>query len=220
MHLPSWKTMNSFVKDVTPTFLTACNLNPAGGEQMRCDECGSEITAESKFCTECGKVAISEPPVAALDAPPQDWEQAGPPPQPTIPGDDQGPPPGYVPPHLQVREPTVRVVHLDDVLLLIAGALAVGVGFENLGVAQGQYVFLGLVAILAGAVFLGKVIAPATLVPLDQYMEMVLLGASALLMLWGLIAVFATNVGLSGGLLMSAGGLGLASMGLKLGMIK
>jgi hypothetical protein len=183
---------------------------------MRCDDCGTELAAGTKFCTECGRASAPEPPGQVLQeelvTPDINEGEA-----PEAFDPDQAPPPGYVSPHLQERQPTVREVHLDDVLLLIAGTLAVGMGLENLGVPQIQYVILGIVAIIGGGLFLARVISPAILRPLEQFRDLPILGASALLLLWGLVAVLATNVGVLGGLLMTGGGLGLVAMGLKMG---
>ncbi|MBI0583508.1 MAG: zinc ribbon domain-containing protein [Methanomassiliicoccus sp.] len=203
---------------------------------MRCTNCGNENSGGSAFCMECGtrlgaaavpaaQPANGTPPPAPQPAQPQNWQPAyAQAPQNMSQQYDQGPPPGYVPPYQQVRPrnvPTVRTLHLGEVLLLIAGAFLIGVGFDNLeGFYRAQYILLGLVSLVGGLIFLGKVIVPDMLRPLDQFMDLLILGMSGLFVLWGLVAVFADNAGWLGGFLVSAGLLGLASAGLKMGILK
>jgi len=128
------------------------------------------------------------------------------------------PAPAYRP----ARAPTVKNVHLGEILYVLAGLVLVGIGFENLGVADFglQYVALGLFAVLAGLFFLALVIMPHLLRELSQVMGMVTLVLSLITFLWGLAVVFGNSVGVYGGLLVSAGLASLISTGLKEGMFR
>jgi hypothetical protein len=120
--------------------------------------------------------------------------------------------------------PTVKSVHLGDVLFLIASVLLLGLGFENFstitGVVQAQYIVLGLVAILGGLFIMAMVIMPYMLTPVGQFMNLLVLVFSLVFLLWGLVATFANNIGLYGGFLVAAGLFGLAGSGLRMGLVK
>lgn len=158
-------------------------------------------------------------------APPQQNAQQ---PYPQAPPQNNQAPPQYRQPyHQQYRmsaTPTIRNVHLGDVLFLIAAVLLLGIGFENFsGITNAvgaQYIFLGLVAILGGLFMMALVIMPELLKPLNEFLDVLVLAFSLVITFWGLVATFANNVGFLGGILLAAGLFGLAGCGLRMGMIK
>jgi len=139
------------------------------------------------------------------------------------------PPPAPVPPlPVQLiqppRVPTVRSVHLGDVLFLIASALLLAAGFDNFAslsqFVQGQFVLLGMFGIVGGLLFAGMVIMPYLMRPIARYMDAIVFGLSAIFLFWGVAAMFGNNIGLDGGLVFIGGLFGLAGMGLKMGIIR
>lgn len=188
---------------------------------MRCNNCGNENAVGAAFCMECGSPAGAEAPVqpAAQPAPPlvqPPAVQSAPPPVPASPLPAQL----FQPP----RTPTVRSVHLGDVLFLIASALLLAAGFDNFAslsrFVQGQFVLLGMFAIVGGLVFVGMVVMPHLMRPIEKYLDTIVLGLSAIFLFWGVAAMFGSNIGLDGGLVFIGGLFGLAGMGLKMGIIR
>jgi hypothetical protein len=120
--------------------------------------------------------------------------------------------------------PTVKAVHLGDVLFLISSALLLVAGFENFAslsrFVAGQYVLLGMFAIVGGLLFLGMVVMPYLLNPIEKYMDMIVLGLSAIFLFWGVAAMFGGSIGYDGGQVFVGGLFGLAGMGLKMGIVR
>lgn len=149
------------------------------------------------------------------------------PPEPNVQPGQQMPPsaPPYPPQLFQPpRSPTVKSVHLGEVLFLISSALLLVAGFENFATlsrfALAQYVLLGMFAIVGGLLFLGMVVMPHILKPIEQYLDMIVLGLSAIFLFWGVAAMFGNNIGVDGGLVFIGGLFGLAGMALKMGIIR
>ncbi len=205
---------------------------------MKCNNCGNVNAEGATFCTECGGrlVAAAAPAVQpAAPAQPVQPQPQGPPQQqyapqqypPAPPRYDQGPSQygaQYQRPYRQPKVPTIKSVHLGDVLFLISAVLLLGVGLENFsnitGFVRAQYIILGLVAIVGGLLMMAMVVMPELLKPLEQNMDMLVLAFSLVFLLWGLVATFANNVGFYGGFLFAAGLFGLAGSGLRMGLIK
>lgn len=191
---------------------------------MKCNNCGSNNAEGATFCPECGSrmLATAAPAAQSADAPAQPVQ-----PQPQVPPQQQYAPP-YGSPYQQAYRPpvvpTIRTVHLGDVLFLIASVLLLGIGFENFstitGGAGAQYIVLGLVAILGGLFMMALVIMPELLKSVHEFMDVLVLAFSLVVTFWGLVATFANNVGFLGGILLAAGLFGLAGCGLRMGMIK
>ncbi len=130
----------------------------------------------------------------------------------------------YVPPALQQvitpHQPTVKGVHMGQVLLIVSGALFIGVGFDNLGYGSSAGpVFLGIVTLLTGLLFMGMVVMPNLLSGISKMLDIIALGLSVLLLLWGLIVTFAAG-GLEGGFVVSAALASAAASLMRMGMIK
>lgn len=142
----------------------------------------------------------------------------------------EGPPryaqPQYRSPPRAPREPTIRNVHLGEVLLLLSSVLLLGAGFENLGLVQYRgvpalYIVLGIVAILVGLLFMGMVVMPHLLKGLANMLDMVAIGLSLAMLAWGLAAVFmADDLGWSGGFIAAGGLAAMVACLLRLGMIR
>lgn len=173
---------------------------------MRCNNCGNENAVGAAFCINCGS-SIGNSPAGASSAP---AEQGAPP----------YPPQLYQPP----RSPTVRSIHLGQVLFLISSALLLVAGFENFASlsfgARASYVLLGMFAIVGGLLFLGMVVMPYVLKPVEQYLDVIVLGLSAVFLFWGVAAMFGSGIGSDGGHVFIGGLFGLAGMGLKMGIIR
>ena len=118
----------------------------------------------------------------------------------------------------------MKSIHLGDVLFLISSMLLIAVGLENFSwiavAVRAQYLILGLVALLVGLLLLANVVMPYLLRSMDQMMDMVIAALSLVFLIWGLIAVFANDVGFFGGFLFAAGLFGLAGSGLRMGILK
>jgi len=192
---------------------------------MRCNNCNNENAVGSAFCMECGAAlgAPAPPPPEVPQVPPP---APGPqPPGPAIPVEPQVPPPPYPAQMYQPpRVATVKSVHLGEVLFLISAALLLVAGFENFAslsaFVRGQYVLLGMFAIIGGLIFLGMVIMPYMLKPIERYLDMIVLGLSAIFLFWGVAAMFGGDIGFDGGQVFIGGLFGLAGMGLKMGIIR
>ena len=118
----------------------------------------------------------------------------------------------------------MKSVHLGDVVFLISSALLLVAGFENFASLKssvlGQYVLLSMFTIVGGMLFLGMVVMPYILKPIEKYMDMLVLGLSAIFLFWGVAAMFGVNIGLDGGMVFIGGLFGLAGMALKMGIIR
>jgi hypothetical protein len=185
---------------------------------MKCDNCGNNNPEGATFCTGCGGrlLAVAAPAVQPAVAP-------SPPVQPQPQYAPQ--PPVYQHLPRQPMLPTVRPVHLGDVLFLIASVLLLGTGLANFSnitayYIGAQYIILGLVAFLGGLFMMALVIMPELLKPVKQYTDLGILAFSGIFLLWGLVATFANNVGYYGGFLLAAGLFSLAGCGLRMGYIK
>lgn len=215
---------------------------------MRCTSCGSDNADTAVHCMNCGSRIAAPAGVAAPPAPQyqpapvqaqtpyQPQPQAAPqyqaqqPQQQYAPGSyqyQQAPPqyaPQYQRPMKVERVPTIKNVHLGEILFLISSVLLIGAGFENLGWigfgARIQFILLGLVAIVAGLLIMAMVVMPELIKGLGPMTDTIVLALSALFVLWGLAASFFGNVGADGGFLVAAGLFGLAGSALKMGMIK
>ncbi len=188
---------------------------------MRCNNCGNENAVGAAFCMNCGSPLGSPAAEPAAPLPPQA------PPEGNAQPNQQAPPspPPYPSQLYQLpRTPTVKSVHLGEVLFLIAAALLLAAGFENFAslslFARAQYVLLGMFAIVGGLLLLGMVVMPHILKPIEQYLDMIVLGLSAIFLFWGVAAMFGSNIGFDGGLVFIGGLFGLTGMALKMGIIR
>lgn len=190
---------------------------------MRCNSCGNVNAVGSAFCMECGTPMGAEAPApeqAPFQAPQAAVEpQAQPSPQPA-PYLPPYPPQALQPP----RVPTIRSIHLGEVLFLISSALLLVAGFENFASLSrfvlGQYVLLGFFGIVGGMLFMGMVVMPYVLRPIEKYLDMIVLVLSAIFLFWGVAAMFGTSIGVDGGMVFIGGLFGLAGMALKMGIIR
>jgi hypothetical protein len=185
---------------------------------MRCNNCGNINAVGSAFCMECG-AGLGTAAAPAAQAPPEPSVQ-----QPGQQHTDQ-----YVPPYpvqaLQPpRVPTVKNVHMGEVLFLISSALLLVAGFDNFAslsfFVRGQYVLLGFMAIVGGLLFMGMVVMPYVLKPIEKNLDMLVLILSAIFLFWGVAAMFGTSIGFDGGMVFIGGLFGLAGMALKMGIIR
>lgn len=186
---------------------------------MKCTKCGTESVSDAAFCSECGAAMASPAPAAAPaatpTAPPQPVRPQPAPAYPAPPAYQQAPP--YVP-----KVPTVKNVHLGEILFVLSGLLLIAVGFENLGVGGFglQYLVLGILAVIGGLYFLATVLMPHLLRELSQVSGVLTLALSLVFLLWGLAAAFGSNVGVAGGLLVAAGFAALLSGLMREGLIR
>jgi hypothetical protein len=183
------------------------------------------IVNDAVHCPNCGASLISPSGWTAPASAPQGQYQQQPP---------QGPPQQqyqvlpqqYAPqPPKPQRVATVMNIGLTEILFLFSGFLLISAGFQNFSYITlrnipGQYILLGILAILAGLFILVLVIMPRMLKGMDNIMGFLMLGLSVLFIVWGLAALFANNVGVFGGELVAAGLAGLAGVGLKMGLLK
>jgi len=171
-------------------------------------ECGTPLSAETATAERTQLPTQASAEVLPGQAPPP------------IPYDPPYPPQALQPP----RVPTIRNVHLGDVLFLISSALLLVAGFENFASLSRfvlvQYVLLGFFAIVGGLLFLGGVVMPYVLRPIEKYMDMIVLTLSAIYLFWGVAAMFGTNIGFNGGMVFIGGLFGLSAMALKMGILR
>jgi hypothetical protein len=189
--------------------------------EMRCNKCGNLNTVGSAFCMECGApLGASAAGEAAPDrSPPAPPEQAQPIPK-HVPYNPPYPRQAFQPP----RVPTVKSIHLGEVLFLIASALLLVAGFENFASLSSfvsvSYVILGFVAIVGGMLFLGMVVMPHVLKPIKQNLDVLVLILSAIYLFWGVAAMFGNGIGFDGGMVFIGGLFGLTGMALRMGIIR
>ena len=194
---------------------------------MKCSNCGMDnIINDAVHCPNCGASLITPGNWDSTQqaAPQQQYQQQPPqaPPQQQYPQ----PKPQYRPaPAKKQYVATVKNIGLTEILLMFSGLFLLATGLENFSYITvrnfgGQFILLGLIAILAGLFILAYVIMPHMLKGLENMMGILLLGISALFVIWGLAASFGSSVGIWGGFITAAGLAGLAAAALKMGYIK
>jgi hypothetical protein len=188
---------------------------------MKCNNCNTDnIVNDAVHCPNCG-AALAAPVTYGNQpaAPQQQYQQQQAPPA-------QYQQPQYYPqPPMPQRVETVRNVGMTEILFLISGVFLICAGFGNLSIIGNnnvpfQYLFLGMIALVAGLFILGMMIMPNMVKGMSHEMGLILLGISALFFFWGMAALFADNVGWYGAEIVAASFAGLAGAALKMGLVK
>jgi hypothetical protein len=195
---------------------------------MKCSNCGMDnIVNDAVHCPNCGASLMTPGNWdSRQSAPQQQYQQPQQPQQVQQPPYPLPPQQFYPPTPVKAQnEPTVKNVGMTEVLMLFSGLLLVDAGFGGLSYLRfngigAQIILLGLLALLAGLFVLATLLMPSMLKGLDKMMDIILLGISVLFFFWGMAALFATNVGVSGEVIVTASLAGLAAAALKMGLIK
>ena len=166
---------------------------------MRCAKCGTESTTDGQFCIECGAAIVAPQEPANNHTPMAD------------PGAQQT---AAVPPlHKQSTShpekiPTIKNVHLGEILFLLSGILLIAAGLENLGWSTRgfglQYLLLGIFAIVGGLYLVAVIVMPNMVGELSKASNKATVLIALTFLIWGFAAAFAVDVGANGGLLVAA----------------
>ncbi|NLX47590.1 MAG: hypothetical protein GXY70_05440 [Euryarchaeota archaeon] len=164
--------------------------------------------------------------------PPQQYDQQYQQPPQQYGGQPQGayypPQGGYYqqPPAPPKRVPTIKRIDLTETILLVSGMFLFTGAMWNFSDLAGWGFYapsfiLGLLSLFAGLMALGMVLVPQLLKQLEgEIIDIVMLLFAAVLLLWGLVVIFAWNYG-AGGEFVFVGGFGMLVAGLlRMGILK